>query len=89
MFTKETKAKSLTNLASNGLITELLQGMRPSFYMEPKKNMHSQTLKNSKTYTNTESLSTTRAGDVKGNPYILWTRYLYNKSQFLSSLTDV
>lgn len=38
---------------------------------------------------NTESLSTTWAGRSKGNPYNLWTRYLYNRSMFLFSFIDV
>lgn len=43
----------------------------------------------SHTYMNTESLSTTWASMSKGNPYNLWTRYLYNRSRFLFSFIDV
>lgn len=41
------------------------------------------------TYINTASFSTTTAGTLKGNPYNFWTMYLYTKSMFLFSFTEV
>ena len=41
------------------------------------------------THMNTASRSTTKAGASKGNPYIRCPRYLYSRSMFFSSFTDV
>lgn len=41
------------------------------------------------TYINTASFSTTTAGTLKGNPYNFCTMYLYTKSMFLFSFTEV
>lgn len=41
------------------------------------------------THIKIDSLSSTEAGTLKGNPYILCRRYCFNKLQFFDSFTDV